>query len=126
MTGWVIRLRHVSVSCLVAVAVVAAAPPVGIGADGVGHAHAKSSRHAATVGVHRSGRYRVRTVRYFLPTGPGIIYYDYPYFYARGFYPRHIRSCLSYPCSVVVGTHVGPWKTYRKTRWVPRRPTRAP
>lgn len=26
----------------------------------------------------------------YLPLGPSYIYYDYPYYYSRGFYPTHI------------------------------------
>ena len=32
-----------------------------------------------------------------LPAGPSYIYYDYPYYYARGYYPTHIRGYIQYP-----------------------------
>ena len=31
------------------------------------------------------------------PRGPAYIYYDYPYYYARGHYPTHIVRYLYYP-----------------------------
>jgi hypothetical protein len=32
-----------------------------------------------------------------LPIGPGSVYYDYPYYYSRGYYPRHIGGYVYYP-----------------------------
>ena len=32
-----------------------------------------------------------------LPIGPGYVYYDYPYYYSRGYYPRHIGGYIYYP-----------------------------
>jgi hypothetical protein len=29
--------------------------------------------------------------------GPSYIYYDYPYYYARGYYPTHIGGYVYYP-----------------------------
>jgi hypothetical protein len=42
-------------------------------------------------------RRRVRGVRIYLPIGPSYIYYDYPYYYSRGYYPRHIGGYVYYP-----------------------------
>lgn len=35
-------------------------------------------------------KYRDRGPRIYLPIGPSYLYYDYPYYYSRGYYPRHI------------------------------------
>jgi BA14K-like protein len=35
-------------------------------------------------------RYRGRGPRMYLPIGPSYLYYDYPYYYSRGYYPTHI------------------------------------
>lgn len=40
---------------------------------------------------------RVRTTKIRLPVGPSYIYYDYPYYYARGYYPTHIGGYIYYP-----------------------------
>jgi hypothetical protein len=41
---------------------------------------------------------RVRTTKIRLPVGPSYIYYDYPYYYARGYYPTHIGGYIyDYP-----------------------------
>jgi hypothetical protein len=32
-----------------------------------------------------------------LPIGPSYIYYDYPYYYSRGYYPTHIGGYVYYP-----------------------------
>ena len=51
-----------------------------------------------------------RGVRIALPRGPSQIYNDYPYYYARGYYPRHIGGYTYYPRSsadVAVGSFAG-------------------
>ncbi|MBX2804360.1 MAG: hypothetical protein KTR19_00180 [Hyphomicrobiales bacterium] len=40
-----------------------------------------------------------RTKRIPLPLGPSYTYYDYPYYYSRGFYPEHIGGYVYYPSS---------------------------
>jgi hypothetical protein len=34
--------------------------------------------------------------RVLLPRGPGSIYFDYPYYYSRGYYPTHINPGFAY------------------------------
>lgn len=41
-------------------------------------------------------KYRSRSQRIYLPIGPAYIYYDYPYYYSRGFYPTHIGGYVYY------------------------------
>jgi hypothetical protein len=38
-----------------------------------------------------------RDARIHLPIGPGYVYYDYPYYYSRGYYPTHIGGYVYYP-----------------------------
>jgi hypothetical protein len=52
----------------------------------------KSARHYALKNKRRVGRTKIR-----LPVGPSYIYYDYPYYYARGYYPTHIGGYVYYP-----------------------------
>ena len=40
---------------------------------------------------------RGRGPRIPLPIGPSYVYYDYPYYYSRGYYPRHIGGYVYYP-----------------------------
>jgi hypothetical protein len=42
---------------------------------------------------------RARGPRIPLPIGPGYVYYDYPYYYSRGYYPTHIGGYVYYPSS---------------------------
>jgi hypothetical protein len=39
---------------------------------------------------------RYSGVRIHLPIGPGSVYYDYPYYYSRGYYPTHIGGYVYY------------------------------
>ena len=39
---------------------------------------------------------RGRGPRIHLPMGPAYIYYDYPYYYSRGYYPTHIGGYVYY------------------------------
>lgn len=38
-----------------------------------------------------------RGPRIHLPMGPSYVYYDYPYYYSRGYYPTHIGGYIYYP-----------------------------
>ena len=40
---------------------------------------------------------RIRGPRIPLPIGPSYLYYDYPYYYSRGYYPTHIGGYIYYP-----------------------------
>jgi hypothetical protein len=40
---------------------------------------------------------RSRGPRIHLPIGPSYVYYDYPYYYSRGYYPTHIGGYVYYP-----------------------------
>lgn len=63
------------------------------------------TRTTATKHSTRLASYRYRRLQRPEPQNPGIIYYDFPYYYSRGFYPTHIKTCLSYPCLIYRHTH---------------------
>jgi hypothetical protein len=54
--------------------------------------HGKSARNYV-IDNKRHGRSR----RIHLPIGPSYVYYDYPYYYSRGYYPTHIGGYVYYP-----------------------------
>jgi hypothetical protein len=59
-----------------------------------------SSRKAGKIAAGDDVPYRkrrIRNVRVHLPLGPTSIYYDYPYYYSRGYYPTHIGGYVYYP-----------------------------
>lgn len=72
-------------------------------------------------------RRRVRGPRIHLPMGPAYIYYDYPYYYSRGYYPTHIGGYVYYPeyfsyypgygvqCSNRHQVYAGNWGCYRNS-----------
>ena len=85
--------------CVFLVSLVAGNSPIlGLGSNiaTAGPTLIKSDKHAKShvVPIKRKRRRRVR-IR--LPRGPSYIYYDYPYYYSRGFYPKHIGGYVYYP-----------------------------
>ncbi len=54
----------------------------------------KARESARTYQLESTHRRRVRIP---LPIGPSYIYYDYPYYYSRGYYPTHIGGYVYYP-----------------------------
>ena len=60
-------------------------------------------------------RRRVRR-RIHLPIGPSYVYYDYPYYYSRGYYPTHITSYVYYPYSYYSGYYTRHSKSPRRHR----------
>src|SRR5262245_51887499 len=98
--GDVMSSRHlvasVPMACLLAAAFLGTAPAAN--AEAVKHS-AKGKIAASKAIEHRAGFYRFRhyhSVKIALPLGPTSIYYDYPYFYARGHYPTHIGGYVYY------------------------------
>lgn len=79
--------------CLLAVGFLVLAP-AGNGASAGQHVtkHREGGRNYVL-----ESRRRSRGARIPLPIGPSYIYYDYPYYYARGYYPRHIGGYVYYP-----------------------------
>lgn len=57
----------------------------------------KARDGSRTYQLESTARRRARRIP--LPIGPSYIYYDYPYYYSRGFYPRHIGGYVYYPAN---------------------------
>lgn len=60
--------------------------------------------------------YRHRGVRWYLPIAPSYSAYDYPYYYARGYYPRHIGPgyiYYGYPYAYYGNPYAGYAQPYR-------------
>jgi hypothetical protein len=89
-------LAGISMACLLAVGLLGTAPVAN--AEGVGPG-AKSGKIAGKHLLEARRRYkrRFQSVKIHLPLGPTSIYYDYPYYYARGHYPTHIGGYVYYP-----------------------------
>ncbi len=80
-------------ACVLMVSFLVFAPATnGASAGQAGAKHRESGRNYVLEKKRRSGAIRIP-----LPRGPGQIYYDYPYYYARGHYPRHIGGYVYYP-----------------------------
>lgn len=89
-------LASVLVACSPLVAFLCATPSATAAPAGKrGLEHHKSAKAY----VLKSKR-RVRSTKIHLPVGPSYIYYDYPYYYARGYYPTHIGGYVYYPYSL--------------------------
>jgi hypothetical protein len=82
-------------ACLLAVGLLGI-PPVA-NAEPAGQSFLKPGK-SATNNVTKI-RPRDRSPRIHLPRGPGYVYYDYPYYYCRGYYPTHIGGYVYYPNS---------------------------
>jgi hypothetical protein len=59
---------------------------------------------------------RGRDPRIHLPIGPSYIYYDYPYYYSRGYYPTHIGGYVYYPRYYYSRSYYGGPRTTRRQR----------
>ena len=55
--------------------------------------------------------------RILLPRGPGQIYYDYPYYYSRGYYPTHIGPGYVYDSPYSYGEDYYPQHNDRCAKW---------
>jgi hypothetical protein len=78
--------------CLLAVGLLAIAPVANDASAGKAIRKPGSGRNYA---LEMKSRGRDRRIR--LPLGPSYIYYDYPYYYSRGYYPTHIGGYVYYP-----------------------------
>ncbi len=79
--------------CVLAVDVLVIAPATNSASAGQSAAAHRASARSYVL----ESRRRRRGVRIALPRGPSQIYNDYPYYYARGYYPRHIGGYVYYP-----------------------------
>jgi hypothetical protein len=81
------------------------------------HAETASLKGGKIAGKNAlAAKRRYRLVRIHLPVGPASIYYDYPYYYARGYYPTHIGGYVYYTNNrVYYPRYIGP-KPLRRYR----------
>jgi len=82
-------------ACLLAVAFIGLAPVTNAepGRESI-RKPGKSTKNIE-IDIKRRGR----APRIPLPIGPSYVYYDYPYYYSRGYYPTHIGGYVYYPYS---------------------------
>lgn len=84
-------------ACLMAVGLLALSPAPVVTTSGFAAQKARDHSRSYVLESKRRGyRRRHRTQRIYLPVGPSYIYYDYPYYYARGHYPTHIGGYVYY------------------------------
>ncbi len=82
-------------ACLLAVGSVGVAPVANAASVGQFFSSPGESAKNSLIEI----RHRGHGTKIYLPRGPGSIYYDYPYYYSRGYYPTHIGGYIYYPSS---------------------------
>jgi hypothetical protein len=90
MSSWNSVASHL-LACVMAVDLLVVAPATN-GASAEQSAAHRASARSYVLESRRRGRVRIA-----LPRGASQIYNDYPYYYARGYYPRHIGGYVYYP-----------------------------
>ena len=73
-------------TCLLAVGFLGIVPVANAALAGQSFLNPGESARNNVIEIKRRGHDR----RIYLPIGPSSIYYDYPYYYSRGYYPTHI------------------------------------
>ena len=86
-----------SMACLLAVALFGIAPMAN--AEAAEHSLKPGKIAGKNIAAKRRFKRRFHSVKIHLPIGPTSVYYDYPYYYCRGYYPRHIGGYVYYPYS---------------------------
>jgi len=98
MGGGLVSGRSLLASILVAacssMVIFLGSAPVATGASA---AQSLAGPNKSTRSYVLKNKRHVRRTTIRLPVGPSYIYYDYPYYYARGYYPRHIGGYIYYP-----------------------------
>ncbi len=88
-----LSLASMLTTCVLAVGFLGSAPVANTATAGQSLLkHGKSARNYVI-----DNKRRGRGPRIHLPIGPSYIYYDYPYYYSRGYYPTHIGGYVYYP-----------------------------
>ncbi|WBT36930.1 MULTISPECIES: hypothetical protein [Hyphomicrobium] len=82
-------------ACLLLACLLGTPPVISPASAGQSGAKARESR-SYVLESRRYAHRRARAPRIWLPVGPAYIYYDYPYYYARGHYPKHIGGYVYY------------------------------
>jgi hypothetical protein len=94
MRSWNL-LPSILMACLLAVGSLGITPMAN--AEARGQSVLKSGKNA------RIGAIKIKPLRrgprIHLPIGPSYVYYDYPYYHSRGYYPTHIGGYIYYPYS---------------------------
>ena len=80
-------------SCLLAVGFLGIAPVASAESGRESFRKPAKSAKNIVIEIKRRGR----GPRIHLPIGPSYVYYDYPYYYSRGYYPTHIGGYVYYP-----------------------------
>ena len=76
--------------CVLAVGIGGLAPAANAASPGQSLLNPGESAGNNVIEVTRRGYGRYHRPRIHLPIGPSYLYYDYPYYYSRGYYPTHI------------------------------------
>jgi hypothetical protein len=110
MRGYVMSSQKlfafVPMACLLAAGLVIAPAVDGAAAGRSLGKHRESGRT-----YQLESRQRARGPRIHLPVGPSYIYYDYPYYYSRGYYPTHIGGYIyDYPFDIRRGGRCSDWR----------------
>jgi hypothetical protein len=79
-------------ACLLAAGLLGIAPVANAASAGLGFLNPGKSAKTNVVEI----KDRDRGVRIYPPIAPSYRYYDYPYYYSRGYYPTHIGSGFIY------------------------------
>jgi hypothetical protein len=85
-------LASILTACLLAIGLGAFTPAANAASAGQSLLNSGENVSSNVIEVRRRGH----TPRMYLPRGPGSVYYDYPYYYSRGYYPTHIGPRYMY------------------------------
>jgi hypothetical protein len=86
-------LASMAIACALAVGCLGTAQVAHAGSSGEPTLKRGKSAKDIVIDIKRRGR----APRIHLPIGPSSVYYDYPYYYSRGYYPTHIGGYVYYP-----------------------------
>lgn len=106
-------LASVPIIFLLAVGCLGTAPETNAASVGPSVLDRGDSARNNVIKVKRRGRVRIH-----LPIGPSYTYYDYPYYYSRGYYPESIGGYVYYPYELYRRYY--PRSDGRCAKWQPR------
>jgi BA14K-like protein len=85
-------------ACLLAIGLGGVAPAANAASAGQSFLNLGESARTDVIEIKRRGHGHDHGPRIIIrPIAPSYLYYDYPYYYSRGYYPRHIGPGLIYP-----------------------------
>jgi hypothetical protein len=85
-------IAPILLACLLAAGCLGIAPVVNAASAGPAFLNPGKSPRNDVIEIKNRGR----GPRVYLPIAPSYLYYDYPYYYSRGYYPTHIRPGFVY------------------------------